>query len=64
MSLTSYEWRRDGDYKSQRTVRLEDLPVEKLEQRLQHYVAKEQYERAAKIQKIIARKTNPQQSGE
>lgn len=64
MSLTSYEWRRDGDYKSQRPVRLEDLPVEKLEQRLQHYVAKEQYERAAKIQKIIARKTNPQQSGE
>ena len=64
MSLTSYEWRRDGDYKSQRTVRLEDLPVEKLEQRLQHYVAKEQYERAAKIQKIIARKTKPQQSGD
>ena len=64
MSLTSYEWRRDGDYKSQRPVRLEDLPVEKLEQRLQHYVAKEQYERAAKIQKIIARKTNPQQSGD
>ena len=64
MSLTSYEWRRYGDYKAQRPVRLEDLPVEKLEQRLQHYVAKEQYERAAKIQKIIARKTNPQQSGD
>ena len=64
MSLTSYEWRQDGNYKAQRQVRLEDLPVEKLEQRMQHYVDKEQYERAAKIQKIIARKTNPQQSGE
>ena len=64
MSLTSYEWRRDGEYKPQRPVRLEDLPVEKLEQRMRHYVDKEQYERAAKIQKIIARKTNPQESGE
>lgn len=62
MSLTSYEWRRDGDYKSHRPVRLEDLPVEKLEERLQHYVDKEQYERAAKIQKIIAQKTNPAKS--
>ena len=64
MELTSYEWRRDGDYKPQKTVRLEDLPVEKLERRMQHYVDKEQYERAAKIQKIIAQKTNAQQSGE
>ena len=55
MEHTSYEWRRDGDYKP---VRLEDLPVEKLEKRLQHYVDKEQYEKAAKIQKIIAQKTN------
>ena len=64
MQLTGYEWRRDGNYKPQKPVRLEDLPVEKLERRLQHYVDKEQYERAAKSQKIIARKTNPQQSGE
>ena len=28
------------------------------------YVDKEEYERAAKIQKIIAQKTNAQQSGE
>ena len=42
MSLTSYEWRRDGDYKPQHTVRLEDLPVEKLERRMQQYVLKEQ----------------------
>ena len=61
MSLTSYEWRRDGNYKPQRPVRLEDLPVEKLERRMQHYVEKEEYERAAKIQKIIASKINPPQ---
>ena len=59
MSLTSYEWRRDGEYKPQKPVRLEDLPVEKLERRLQHYVDLEQYEKAARIQKIIAQKTNP-----
>ena len=58
MSLTSYEWRRDGKYKPQRPVRLEDLPVEKLEQRLQRYVDKEEYEKAARVQKIIAQKTN------
>lgn len=59
MELTSYEWRRDGDYKSQKPVRLEDLPVEKLERRLQRYVDKEEYEKAARVQKIIAQKTNP-----
>jgi bifunctional DNase/RNase len=64
MQLTSYEWRRDGQYKPQKPVRLEDLPVEKLERRLQHYVDKEEYERAAQIQKIIAQKTNAEQSGE
>ena len=64
MSLTSYEWRRDGDYKPQHNVRLEDLPVEKLERRMQQYVLKEQYEKAARIQKIIAQKTNPSQNEE
>lgn len=64
MSLTSYEWRRDGDYKPQHNVRLEDLPVEKLERRMQQYVLKEQYEKAARIQKIIAQKTNPSQKEE
>jgi len=64
MRLTSYEWRRDGNYKPQKPVRLEDLPLEKLERRMQHYVDKEEYERAAKIQKIIAQKTNAQKSGE
>ena len=59
MQHTSYEWRKDGDYKP---VRLEDLPVDKLERRMQHYVDKEQYEKAAKIQKIIAQKTNGEQS--
>lgn len=63
MNLTSYEWRRDGDYKPQR-VRLEDLPVEKLERRLQLYVDKEEYEKAAEVQKIIAQKTNPAQGEE
>ena len=58
MELTSYEWRRDGDYKPQKPVRLEDLPLEKLERRLQHYVDKEEYEKAAQVQKIIAQKTN------
>ena len=60
MELTSYEWRLDGNYKPQRAVRLEDLPIEKLERRLQHYVDKEQYEKAAQVQKIIAQKTNPE----
>ena len=58
MELTSYEWRRDGNYKPHRPVRLEDLPVEKLEQRLQRYVDKEEYEKAARVQKIIASKLN------
>ena len=60
MALTSYEWRRDGEYKPQRPVRLEDLPLEKLERRLQHYVDKEEYEKAAHVQKIISQKTNPE----
>lgn len=64
MKLTSYEWRRDGNYRPQRTVRLEDLPVEKLEQRMQHYVDKEEYEKAARVQKIIAQKTNPARGDE
>lgn len=59
MQHTSYEWRKDGEYKP---VRLEDLPVDKLEKRMQHYVDKEMYEKAAKIQKIIAQKTNGDQS--
>lgn len=59
MEHTSYEWRRDGNYKPQKPVRLEDLPIEKLEQRMQRYVAKEEYEKAARVQKIIAQKTNP-----
>ena len=59
MELTSYEWRRDGDYKPQKPVRLEDLPVDKLERRLERYVAREEYEKAARVQKIIAQKTNP-----
>ncbi len=58
MELTSYEWRRDGEYKPQKPVRLEDLPLDKLERRMQHYVDLEQYEKAARIQKIIAQKTN------
>ena len=59
MALTSYEWRRDGDYRQHKPVRLEDLPLEKLERRLQRYVDKEEYEKAARVQKIIAQKTNP-----
>lgn len=62
MEQTSYQWRRDGDYKQHKTVRLEDMPLEKLERRMQQYVDKEQYEKAARIQKIIASKTNPAQS--
>ena len=58
MEQTSYEWRRDGNYQ-QKPVRLVDLPVEKLERRMQHYVDKEEYEKAARVQKIIAQKTNP-----
>lgn len=64
MKLTSYEWRRDGNYKPQKPVRLEDLPLDKLERRMQHYVDKEEYEKAARVQKIIAQKTNPAPEGE
>ena len=64
MKLTSYEWRRDGNYKPQKPVRREDLPLDKLGRRMQHYVDKEEYEKAAKVQKIIAQKTNPAQSEE
>jgi len=59
MQLTSYEWRRDGNYQSHKPKRLEDLPLDKLERRLQRYVEKEEYEMAARVQKIIAEKTNP-----
>ena len=64
MKLTSYQWRRDGNYKSQKPVRLEDLPLEKLERRMQRYVDKEEYEKAARLQKIIAQKTNPDHGDE
>jgi len=64
MDHTSYEWSRDAARGGVERVRLEDLPIEKLEQRMQQYVAREQYERAAKIQKIIARKTNAAQGDE
>ena len=64
MQLTSYEWRRDGEYKPQKPGRLEDLPVEKLERRMQQYVDKEEYEKAARVKKIIAQKTNTAQGGE
>jgi len=63
MRHTSYEWRRDGQYKPHKPVRLEDLPVEKLERRLQHYVDKEEYEKAARVQRIIAQKTGSAQGG-
>ncbi len=64
MRLTSYEWRRDEQYKPNKPVHLEDLPIEKLERRLQYYVDKEEYEKAARVQKIIAQKTKPAQSGD
>ncbi|MBR5170595.1 MAG: bifunctional nuclease family protein [Muribaculaceae bacterium] len=50
--------------KPQKPLRLKDLPLEKLERRMQQYVEKEQYEKAARIQKIIASKTNPAQEEE
>ena len=64
MQHTSYRWRRDEEIKPQKQVRLEDLPVEKLERRMQYYVDKEEYEKAARVQKIIAQKTNPVQGDE
>jgi len=64
MEHTSYEWRRDGEYKPQKPIRLEDLPLEKLERRMQYYVEHEQYEKAARVQKIISQKTNPPQTEE
>ena len=64
MQHTSYRWRRDEEIKPQKQVPLEDLPVEKLERRMQYYVDKEEYEMAARVQKIIAQKTNPVQGDE
>ncbi len=61
MEHTSYEWRRDGVYKPNKPAKLEDLPIEKLEKRMRQYVDREQYEKAARIQKIIASKTNSSQ---
>ena len=61
MEHTSYEWRRDGEYKPNKPAKLEDLPIEKLEKRMRQYVDREQYEKAARIQKIIASKTNSSQ---
>jgi len=63
VAQTSYAASRDSDestgYKPKiRKVKLEELPIDQLEQRMQRYVEREQYERAAQIQKIIARKTN------
>jgi len=65
---TSYVASRDDGTGSStakpRTLRLEDLPIDKLERRMQRYVEREQYERAAEIQKIIASKTDQPQQGE
>ena len=61
MEHAGYEWRFDEEYNPPKPMRLEDLPLEKLERRMQQYVEKEQYEKAARIQKIIAEKSNPGQ---
>jgi len=62
---TGYAWHRDAQQAGKpRTLRLEELPVEQLEERMKHYVDLEQYERAAQIQKIIAQKTNPPHSAD
>jgi len=64
VAQAGYAWHRDSEKPRQHTLRLEDLPLEQLEQRMQRYVDREQYERAAEIQKIIARKTNPPEKGD
>lgn len=65
LERTSY--RRDPEAASggkPRTPALEDLPVDRLQRRLEHYVEREQYERAAEIQKIIQSKTNSSKGAE
>ena len=64
MQHTSYRWRRGEEIKPQKKVPLEDLSVETLERRMQYYVDQEEYEMAARVQKIIAQKTNPVQGDE
>jgi len=62
LAATSFEWHPNAKRKEPAQVRLEDLPITTLQERLQQYVEREQYERAAEIQKIIAQKTNPPQN--
>ncbi|MBR1551198.1 MAG: bifunctional nuclease family protein [Muribaculaceae bacterium] len=66
LDRTSYRYDADetADGGKPRTLALEDLPVDRLQRRLERYVEREQYERAAEIQKIIESKTNPSKSAE
>lgn len=59
MRIAGYDWTPDEMVRKPRT--LEDLSDETLERRLQRYVEKEQYEKAAEVQKILVarRSQNP-----
>ena len=59
LERTSYRPHAEGEGGKPATLKLEELPLDRLQRRLEHYVEREQYERAAEIQKIIASKTNP-----
>ena len=57
IAKTGYVAGDDGEpIRTSDTQPLEDLSIERLQERLQHYVDCEEYERAAEIQKIIASK--------
>jgi len=58
LAETSYEWHKNEQHAGKAHPRkLADLPIERLRERMKHYVEREQYEKAAEIQKIIAEKT-------
>ena len=57
LHLTGYVPGADGEPLRQASdPPLDELPVDRLQERLQHYVDSEQYEQAAEVQKIIAAK--------
>lgn len=57
LQLTGYIPGSDGEPLRQVSdTPLDQLPIERLQERLQHYVDSEQYEKAADVQKIIASK--------
>ena len=62
LERTGYMVDENGKAKrEQRHVKLEDMPTERLNERLKHYVDNEQYEMAAYVQRILQARENEAQ---